>query len=295
MLGLALVPGLLAKLWSVIPKLFVWPPWRSVASLLERLSLVLVVGGVIFEMTTGMLNIEYHEPISFYTGHFYGAWAFMAGFAIHICVKFGEMIRALRSRRFRTELRTGLADTVPEAVDDDLVATEPAVPTISSSPGGTPRRSESITAAQGAFPALVNRFRRPTAAGPPPLLGLPPAPVSPPGPKRIWRPRPGTQMGCPTGWVGYATAMMCRALWIPRKSDSLRVTNGIPRATATAAMRMSKRRGFGSRPAARTFAHRAPQTRAALVSNGIGAKVSTIQWYRCSRAALRSGSGVCSP
>ena len=51
MLGLALVPVVLAKLWSVIPKLFVWPPWRSVASLLERLSLALVVGGVIFEMT----------------------------------------------------------------------------------------------------------------------------------------------------------------------------------------------------------------------------------------------------
>jgi DMSO/TMAO reductase YedYZ molybdopterin-dependent catalytic subunit len=131
MLGLALVPVVLAKLWSVVPKLFVWPPWRSVASLLERVSLVLVVGGVIFEMTTGILNIEYHEPISFYTGHLYGAWAFMAGFAIHICVKFGEMVRALRSRRFRTELRTGLADTVPEPVDDDLVATEPAAPTIS--------------------------------------------------------------------------------------------------------------------------------------------------------------------
>ncbi len=131
MLGLALVPVVLAKLWSVIPKLFVWPRWRSVASLLERLSLVLVVGGVIFEMSTGILNIEYREPISFYTGHFYGAWAFMAGFTIHICVKFGEMVRALRSRRFRTELRTGLGDTVPEAVDDDLVATDPAPPTIS--------------------------------------------------------------------------------------------------------------------------------------------------------------------
>jgi hypothetical protein len=55
----------------------------------------------------------------------------MAGFAIHICVKFGGDGRALHSRRFRTEVRTGLADTVPEAVDDDLVAIEPAAPTIS--------------------------------------------------------------------------------------------------------------------------------------------------------------------
>ena len=57
---------------------------------------MLVVGGVIFEMTTGILNIEYTNPISFYTGHFYGAWAFMAGFAIHICMKFGEMVRHVR-------------------------------------------------------------------------------------------------------------------------------------------------------------------------------------------------------
>lgn len=131
MLGLALVPVVLAKLWSVIPKLFVWPPWRSLASLLERLSLVLVVGGVIFEMTTGVLFIQYHEVISFYTGHFYGAWAFMAGFAIHVCMKFPKMVRALNSRRFLTEMRTGLAATVPEAVDDDLVATEADAPTIS--------------------------------------------------------------------------------------------------------------------------------------------------------------------
>ena len=36
LLGLALVPVVLAKLWSVIPRLFAWPPLRSLASLLER-------------------------------------------------------------------------------------------------------------------------------------------------------------------------------------------------------------------------------------------------------------------
>jgi len=131
MLGLALVPVVLAKLWSVMPSLFAWPPWRSVAQLLERLSLVLIVGGIVFEMSTGILNIEYKNPIEFYSGHFYGAWAFMAGFVLHVCVKFVDMVRALRSRRFGTELRTGLADTRPETLDDDLVALRPAAPTIS--------------------------------------------------------------------------------------------------------------------------------------------------------------------
>ena len=131
MLGLVLVPVVLAKLWSVMPKLFAWPPWRSISQLLERLSLVLIVGGVVFEMTTGILNIDYLNPIKFYPGHFYGAWAFMAGFAVHVIVKFGDMVHALRSRRLRTELRTGLADTRPEPLDGGLVAPEPAPPTIS--------------------------------------------------------------------------------------------------------------------------------------------------------------------
>ncbi len=131
MLGFALVPVVLAKLWSVIPKLFAWPPWRSVAQLLERLSLVLVVGGVIFEMSTGILNVDYDNPARFPSGHFYGAWAFIAGFTVHVCVKFVDMVRALRSRSLRTELRTGLAGTRPETVDDALVAPHPAPPTIS--------------------------------------------------------------------------------------------------------------------------------------------------------------------
>ena len=35
-LGLVLVPILLFKLWSVLPKLFEWPPLRSLAHMLER-------------------------------------------------------------------------------------------------------------------------------------------------------------------------------------------------------------------------------------------------------------------
>jgi DMSO/TMAO reductase YedYZ molybdopterin-dependent catalytic subunit len=130
-LGLVLVPVVLAKLWSVMPKLFAWPPWQSIAKLLERLSLVLIVGGVVFEMTTGILDIEYTSGINFYSGHFYGAWAFMAGFVVHVCVKFGSMVRALRSRSFMTEMRTGLAGTRAEPPDGDLVAPEPAQATIS--------------------------------------------------------------------------------------------------------------------------------------------------------------------
>jgi hypothetical protein len=54
-----LVPVVLAKLWSVMPKLFTWPPIKSVLHSLERLTLFLLVGGVLFEIVTGLLNVQY--------------------------------------------------------------------------------------------------------------------------------------------------------------------------------------------------------------------------------------------
>ena len=133
-LGLILVPIVLAKLWSVIPKLFVFPPVRTPAQALERWSLIALVGGILFEIITGVLNIQYDYifGFSFYTAHYWGAWVFIAGFLTHVVIKIPTMVRSLCRRSFRTEMRTSLADTRPE--DDDetgLVAEEPAPATIS--------------------------------------------------------------------------------------------------------------------------------------------------------------------
>ncbi|MEU6094351.1 molybdopterin-dependent oxidoreductase [Streptomyces sp. NPDC047079] len=132
-LGVVLVPVLLAKLWSVIPKLFEWPPVRTVAHGLERLSLLMLVGGVIFEFVTGIFNIQlfYVFPGSFYTLHFYGAWVFIAAFVVHVSIRLGRMTRALRSRSLAAELRTDLAHTRPEPPDPDgLVPVAPQAPTM---------------------------------------------------------------------------------------------------------------------------------------------------------------------
>jgi DMSO/TMAO reductase YedYZ molybdopterin-dependent catalytic subunit len=133
-LGLALVPVLLAKLWSVLPRLFEWPPLRSPAHALERLSLFLLVGGAVFEFATGIMNIQqwYVFPGSFYTLHFYGAWVFVAAFVVHAALKFPAVIRALRSRGLLRELRVSTARTRPEPPDAGfLVSPAPAAPTIS--------------------------------------------------------------------------------------------------------------------------------------------------------------------
>ena len=133
-LGLALVPFVLLKLWSVLPRLFSWPPLRSPAHALERLSLIMIVGGVLFEFVTGIINIQdyYVFPFSFYTAHLYGAWVFIAGLAVHVALKFPHMRAGLRSRSLRRELRIPLADTLPEDPDPTgLRAASPRAPTVS--------------------------------------------------------------------------------------------------------------------------------------------------------------------
>ena len=132
-LGLVLVPVVLAKLWSVIPRLFVWPPAKSVAHAMERATLLMLVGGILFEMVTGLMNIQYDYAFgfSFYTAHYIGAWVFIAGFVAHVALKLPIARRALRTRSLRAELRVPIAATVPEPPDDGLVATDPAPPTMS--------------------------------------------------------------------------------------------------------------------------------------------------------------------
>ncbi len=99
-LGLALFPVVLAKLWSVIPKLFEWPPARSPAHALERLTLALLVGGALFEFVTGIMNIQYWYAFKFDfpQAHYYGAWVFIGALVAHVPLKFGTMRRSLRTR-----------------------------------------------------------------------------------------------------------------------------------------------------------------------------------------------------
>ena len=87
-----------------------------------------------FEFVTGVLNIQYFYvfPGSFYTLHYYGAWVFTAAFVAHVTLKLPTMVRSLRRRKLRDELRTDTAHTEPEPPDDTgLVSDAPAAATIS--------------------------------------------------------------------------------------------------------------------------------------------------------------------
>jgi DMSO/TMAO reductase YedYZ molybdopterin-dependent catalytic subunit len=134
MLGLALVPVVLAKLWSVIPRLFQVPPVRSAAQAMERLSVALLVGSVLFEFATGIVNIQVYYPFrfSFYTGHYYGAWVFIAAFLAHVAVKLPSVREAYRVHGALRPLRADLAHTKAEpATADGLAPVAPAEATLS--------------------------------------------------------------------------------------------------------------------------------------------------------------------
>ena len=133
-LGIVLIPVVLAKLWSVAPKLFTWPPVKSPAHALWRLNILLLVASILFLLVTGVMNIQYDYAwgFSFYPAHLYAAWVFLAAFTAHVVLLLPVLVRSLRGRSLRQELRTSTADTVPEPPDDHgLVAAEPDPPTVS--------------------------------------------------------------------------------------------------------------------------------------------------------------------
>jgi DMSO/TMAO reductase YedYZ molybdopterin-dependent catalytic subunit len=128
--GITAIPILLAKLWTVIPKLFENPPALSAAHALERLSLVLLVGGGLFTMATGVINIQLWYPFGFpfVPAHYYGAIVFVAALVLHVGLKLPVMRRAFAQEGVLTPLRDDLEHTRPERGLEGVVTSAPAAP-----------------------------------------------------------------------------------------------------------------------------------------------------------------------
>ena len=130
--GLVAIPFLLAKLWSVIPRLFAFPPVTSPAQAIERLSIALLVSSAVFELATGVMNAQYWYPFkfNFVVAHYYGAIVFVASLVLHVIVKLPVIAKAYRQRGVLKPLRDNLENTKPEP-EGELVSTDPAAPTLS--------------------------------------------------------------------------------------------------------------------------------------------------------------------
>jgi DMSO/TMAO reductase YedYZ molybdopterin-dependent catalytic subunit len=96
--GLAAVPLLLAKLWTVYPRLFTWPPVEDAAHGLERLSLLPLVGGAVFLLVSGVANIALWYPWRFFfpAAHHWAAWITIGALVVHVGAKSAVTAAALR-------------------------------------------------------------------------------------------------------------------------------------------------------------------------------------------------------
>jgi hypothetical protein len=98
--GIACIPLLLGKLYTVFPLLFAWPPARTVAGVLERASIALFVASSLVQLATGLVNTYqwYPWPFPFRQVHFALAWVIVASLSIHVGVKLPIIARWWRRR-----------------------------------------------------------------------------------------------------------------------------------------------------------------------------------------------------
>jgi hypothetical protein len=109
--GLASIPLLLAKLWAVYPRLWTWPPVRNLLHGVERAALIPLVGGSLFMLQTGLVNIGLFYPWGFFfpAAHFWAAWITIGALIVHIGAKLTIAVSALRTSDPEPEDNGGLS------------------------------------------------------------------------------------------------------------------------------------------------------------------------------------------
>lgn len=87
--GIACFPLILGKLYTIYPRLFVYPPVTGFLNLLERASVALFLAASLVEIVIGMINTAdwYPFPFPFRQTHFALSFVIVGSLAIHIGVK----------------------------------------------------------------------------------------------------------------------------------------------------------------------------------------------------------------
>jgi DMSO/TMAO reductase YedYZ molybdopterin-dependent catalytic subunit len=95
--GIAAIPLLVVKLWSVWPKLFERPLIGGLTRQLERLSILVLVGAMLFQLSTGLMNIAQWYAFKFFftTAHYAMAYVAFGAVLVHVAVKLPVIRRAL--------------------------------------------------------------------------------------------------------------------------------------------------------------------------------------------------------
>jgi hypothetical protein len=106
--GVVAIPLLIAKLWTVYPKLFERPAVKSVLHALERISILVLAGAAFFELASGTFNAAQNYPWNFFftTAHYAVAWVAFGSLLVHIAVKLPIIRESLREDK-RREIDVG--------------------------------------------------------------------------------------------------------------------------------------------------------------------------------------------
>lgn len=109
--GLVAVPLLLAKLWTVYPKLFAKLP-KAIGGVLERLSILVLVSAMALELFIGFLNTLqwYPWPFPFKETHYALAWIIIGALLVHLAIKLPLIVEHWRTTR------EPAADSLPPAI-----------------------------------------------------------------------------------------------------------------------------------------------------------------------------------
>ncbi|WP_458690123.1 molybdopterin-dependent oxidoreductase [Nocardia tengchongensis] len=137
--GVMMIPLLLVKLWSVYPRFFIKPSLRhGLAELLERLSVAVLIGAVLFQIVTGLFNTAQFYPWKFFftTTHHAMAYVAFGAVVVHVAVKLPVVRQALA-----------------RPVDDPVPTAGPSTESVPHS--GISRRTMLVAAGLGAVVAGV--------------------------------------------------------------------------------------------------------------------------------------------
>jgi hypothetical protein len=132
--GIATIPLLLVKLWSVYPDLFRFPPIRSLRHGLERLSVAVMVATALVQLATGFLNVLnwYGFGWFFPPVHRFLGYVLVGSVLLHVAVKLPDIAYGLRARVPEADVLTEVPwDENPSSHSNAGTLPDPPTPGIS--------------------------------------------------------------------------------------------------------------------------------------------------------------------
>ena len=98
--GIACIPLIFVKLWSVYPNFFRWPPFPSIKRTIERVSLALLISSSLLQLFTGFFNVLGWYPFrwDFIVVHYALAWVVIGSLLLHVGIKLPDIVYGLRAK-----------------------------------------------------------------------------------------------------------------------------------------------------------------------------------------------------